>query len=80
MIALDHLILSKSYISDTCGLDFCKVSCDSPTMSAPKEDKSNMSSPNPGSAGLHIPEAKDGFFGYTEEKSLQQVFGIIICF
>ena len=49
-------------------------------MSALKEDKSVNSSPTPGSAGLHIPEAKDGFFGYTEEKSLQQVFGIVICF
>jgi len=25
------------------------------------------------SGGLHIPESKDGFFGYSEEKSLQQV-------
>jgi len=45
------------------------------------EDKSIAPSPTPGSStsgGLDIPEAKDGFFGYTEEKSLQQVFGIVV--
>ncbi|KAF5317567.1 hypothetical protein D9619_013212 [Psilocybe cf. subviscida] len=26
-----------------------------------------------GPGGLHIPESKDGYFGYTEEKSLQQI-------
>jgi hypothetical protein len=39
-----------------------------------RKSKSLASSPTPGSAGLDIPEAKDGFFGYTEEKCLQQVF------
>ncbi|KAF8799362.1 AMP deaminase [Phlegmacium glaucopus] len=40
------------------------------------EDKSGVPSPTPASSasgGLDIPEAKDGFFGYTEEKSLQQI-------
>ncbi|KAF9525475.1 AMP deaminase [Crepidotus variabilis] len=32
---------------------------------------SSMSSA--GSAGLHIPEAQDAFFGYTEEKSFKQI-------
>ena len=39
--------------------------------------KEFVSSPTP-PVGLVIPEAKDGFFGYTEEKSLQQVFKIVI--
>jgi len=26
------------------------------------------------SSGVQIPEPKDGFFGYTDEKSLQQVY------
>ena len=30
------------------------------------------------SGGLHIPESKDGFFGYSEEKSLQQVIELAI--
>jgi AMP deaminase len=30
------------------------------------------------SGGLHIPESKDGFFGYSEEKSLQQVINSTI--
>ncbi|KAF8158002.1 hypothetical protein B0H34DRAFT_657112 [Crassisporium funariophilum] len=31
-------------------------------------------SPSPSaSGGLHIPESKDGFFGYSEEKTLQQI-------
>ncbi|TFK33050.1 AMP deaminase [Crucibulum laeve] len=29
--------------------------------------------PSPGATALHIPESKDGFFGYTEEKSLQHI-------
>lgn len=48
-------------------------------MSALKEDKSIALTSTPGSSasgGLDIPESKDGFFGYTEEKNLQQVFGI----
>jgi hypothetical protein len=50
------------------------------TMSTEGEDKSAVQTPTPGSssAGLHIPDAMDGFFGYTEEKSLKQVFGIVI--
>ena len=49
-------------------------------MSAQKEDKTIVQSPTPGSSsgGLDIPEAMDGFFGYSEEKSLKQVFGIVI--
>lgn len=49
-------------------------------MSALKDDKPVVQSPTPGSSsgGLDIPEAMDGFFGYTEEKSLKQVFGIVI--
>ena len=49
-------------------------------MSALKEDKSVVQTPVSGSssAGLDIPEAMDGFFGYSEEKSLKQVFGIVI--
>jgi AMP deaminase len=49
-------------------------------MSTEGEDKSAVQTPTPGSssAGLHIPDAMDGFFGYTEEKSLKQVFGIVI--
>jgi hypothetical protein len=46
-------------------------------MSASKEDKSTSQTPT-SSTGLHIPEAMDGFFGYTEEKSLKQVFGIVM--
>ena len=44
------------------------------------EEKSAVSGPTAGfsPSGLDIPESKDGFFGYTEEKSLQQVFGIVI--
>jgi AMP deaminase len=34
---------------------------------------SSASGSTPGSAGLDIPEARDGYFGYTEEKSLQQI-------
>ena len=52
-------------------------------MSALKENKSDVPSPTSStsvSGGLHIPEAKDGFFGYTEEKSLKQVFEIVFTF
>ena len=44
-------------------------------MSTLKEDNVFIQTPTPGStsAGLDIPEAMDGFFGYTEEKSLKQV-------
>ena len=50
------------------------------TMSAQKADKSAAQTPTPGSSsgGVDIPEAMDGFFGYSEEKSLKQVFGIVI--
>ena len=50
------------------------------TMSALKEDKSAAQTPTPSSSsgGLDIPEAMDGFFGYSEEKSLKQVFGIVL--
>ena len=53
------------------------------TMSELKEesgDKTVVQTPTSGSpsAGLDIPDAMDGFFGYTEEKSLKQVFGIVI--
>ena len=50
-------------------------------MSALKEDKLVAPSPTSNSStpgGLDIPEARDGFFGYTEEKSLKQVFEIIV--
>ena len=45
-------------------------------MSALKEDKSAVQTPNSvsSSSGLDIPEAMDGFFGYSEEKSLKQVW------
>ena len=49
-------------------------------MSELKEDKSVTQTPTPSSSSsvLDIPEAMDGFFGYTEEKSLKQVFRIVI--
>jgi hypothetical protein len=50
-------------------------------MSELKEDQIVVQTPTSGSsssAGLDIPDAMDGFFGYTEEKSLKQVFGIVI--
>ncbi|KAF8955954.1 AMP deaminase [Flammula alnicola] len=36
-------------------------------------DPSPSPTSNSTSGGLHIPESKDGFFGYTEEKSLKQI-------
>ena len=49
-------------------------------MSTQKEDKSAVQTPTSvsSSSGLDIPEAVDGFFGYTEEKNLKQVFGIVM--
>jgi AMP deaminase len=49
-------------------------------MTALNEDKSAVQTPTSGSSsgGLDIPESMDGFFGYSEEKSLKQVFGIVI--
>ena len=44
-----------------------------PTMSTSDNVISAVAGNPSTSGGLHIPESKDGFFGYSEEKSLQQV-------
>ena len=58
---------------------FEKASFDLSSMSDPSSEQSSVTtvfltpSSSINSSGLQIPEAKDGFFGYTDEKSLQQV-------
>lgn len=40
---------------------------------SPSSDPASAMSPNLTSGSLTMPESRDGFFGYQEEKSQQQV-------
>lgn len=46
------------------------VSSDTPEISLQTSNSANDVEPN---SGLLIPESRDGFYGYNDEKSLQQV-------